>query len=68
MKINFGTDGQPTEPSTSTTATVPIMQNTNVASCPNSCFRPVHMAFDKAGRLFMSSDQSNEIYVLTGPF
>lgn len=64
--VNFA-NGQPTEPSTSTTALVDIMTNQNVGSCPNQCFRPVGVAIDAVGRVFMSSDTTGEIYVLTRP-
>ncbi|KAK4234508.1 L-sorbosone dehydrogenase [Achaetomium macrosporum] len=59
-------DGQPVHDVTSKTAQVPVMENSNVGACPNSCFRPVGLAFDAKGRLFMSSDTSGEIYVIYG--
>lgn len=55
------------EPSTSTTALIDIMTNQNIGSCPNSCFRPVSVAVDAKGRVFMSSDTTGEIYVLQRP-
>jgi hypothetical protein len=64
--VNFA-NGQPVEPSTSTTALIDIMTNQNVGSCPNQCFRPVSVAIDAKGRVFMSSDTTGEIYVLTRP-
>ena len=64
-RIDF-VNGQPKEPSTSTTAAVNIMTNQNNANCPSRCFRPTALAFDSKGRLFMSSDQTNEIYIITG--
>ncbi|KAF2837424.1 soluble quino protein glucose dehydrogenase [Patellaria atrata CBS 101060] len=64
-RIEFSA-GQPREPPTSTTAAVNIMWNANNANCPYRCFRPVGLAFDRTGRLFMTSDQSNEIFVITG--
>lgn len=59
-------DGQPVEPSTSTTAAVNIMQNSNLGSCPNSCFRPTSMAWDSKDRLFMTSDTTGEIFIIGG--
>ncbi len=51
---------------TSKTAQVPVMENSNVGACPNSCFRPVGLDFDAKGRLFVSSDTSGEVYVIYG--
>lgn len=51
---------------TSKTAQIPVMENSNVGACPNSCFRPVGLDFDQKGRLFVSSDTSGEIYVIYG--
>ncbi|KAM7213102.1 soluble quino protein glucose dehydrogenase [Rhypophila decipiens] len=66
MKVEFGADGQPTQPLTSKTAAVTIMENPNTGSCPNGCFRPVGLAFDKKKRLFVSSDATGEIHVIYG--
>jgi hypothetical protein len=63
MKVNFK-NGQPVEPLTSKSASIPVMENANTRSCPSGCFRPVGLAIDKKGRLFVSSDTSGEIYVL----
>ncbi|KAK3381469.1 soluble quino protein glucose/sorbosone dehydrogenase [Podospora didyma] len=57
-------DGEPTEPSNSTTAVIDILTNPNLSACPNGCFRPVGLALDSQGRIFMSSDSTGEIYVL----
>ncbi|KAF2189696.1 soluble quino protein glucose dehydrogenase, partial [Zopfia rhizophila CBS 207.26] len=62
--VKFGSDGQPTEPSTSTSALQPILGNSNTTACPDDCFRPVGLAWDKNGRLYMSSDSTGEIYVI----
>jgi hypothetical protein len=43
--------------------------NANTAACPNRCFRPVNVVFGTAGlssRLFMTSDTTNEIWVIGG--
>ncbi|KAF2018953.1 soluble quino protein glucose dehydrogenase [Aaosphaeria arxii CBS 175.79] len=63
--VKFGSDGQPTEGSTSTSALSPILSNSNTDECPGSCFRPAGLAWDKKGRLYMSSDATGEIYVIT---
>jgi hypothetical protein len=59
--------GEPVEPPTSTTALIDIITNQNVGSCSDKCLRPVSVALDAKGRIFMSSDTTGEIYVLTGP-
>ena len=58
-------NGQPTEPANSTTAATVIVSNQDNSNCPDSCFRPVGLAWDSKGRLFMSSDSTGEIYVIT---
>jgi glucose/arabinose dehydrogenase len=65
MRVDFK-DGQPVHQVTSTTAQIPVMENTNIGACPNNCFRPVGLSFDQKGRLFVSSDTSGEIYVIYG--
>lgn len=40
------------------------MSNPDLAVCPDNCFRPVGLAMDAQGRMFMSSDSTNEIWVL----
>ncbi|KAF2019529.1 soluble quino protein glucose dehydrogenase [Aaosphaeria arxii CBS 175.79] len=58
--------GMPTEPSTSSTAAINVMSNPSNGNCPSKCFRPVDLAFDAKGRLFMTSDSSNEVWVIGG--
>lgn len=58
--------GQPIEPATSTTAAQNIMYNADNEGCPNRCFRPVGLAWDAKGRLFMASDNTNEIWIIGG--
>ena len=58
-------DGEPVAPSNSTTAAVDMVSNADNSACPGGCFRPVGLAFDNKGRLFMSSDATGEIYVIT---
>ena len=58
-------DGEPIEASTSKTAAIDIMANHDVTTCYKSdCFRPVGLAWDSKGRLFMSSDTTGEIYAI----
>ncbi|KAK3081323.1 hypothetical protein LTS18_007966 [Coniosporium uncinatum] len=58
-------DGMPVAPANSTTAENIIMANADNNDCPRGCFRPVGLAWDAQGRLFMSSDSTGEIYVIT---
>ncbi len=60
--------GMPKEPSTSKQAEVIIMSNANATACPSRCFRPVHMAWvpHVDGASILTSDQTGELYVLTG--
>ena len=57
-------NGQPVQPSNSTTAAVDIVSNQDNSVCPGKCFRPVGLAWDSQGRLFMSSDATGEIYMI----
>ncbi|KAI3398362.1 hypothetical protein diail_9454 [Diaporthe ilicicola] len=66
VKVEFGADGQPTQPSTSTNTSTPVLSNTNTANCFSGCVRPVGLAWDPKGNLYMSSDTTNEIYVISG--
>ncbi|KAK7193495.1 nhl repeat-containing protein [Paraphaeosphaeria sporulosa] len=44
-----------------------IMVNANNnAGCPNRCFRPAGLAWSPSGKLFLSSDTTNEIWVIGG--
>jgi len=57
-------NGSPVAASDSTTALTDIFSNQNNSNCPGSCFRPVGLARDGQGRIFMSSDATGEIWVL----
>ncbi|KAF1840651.1 soluble quino protein glucose dehydrogenase [Cucurbitaria berberidis CBS 394.84] len=63
--ISFSANGEPTKPSSSTTALTPIFSNSNTTACPGNCFRPAGLAWDRNGRLYVSSDATGEIYVIT---
>jgi len=58
------TTGEPTADASSTTALSDIMTNPDHTVCPGKCFRPVGLAWDTKGRLWMSSDSTGEIFVL----
>ena len=62
--ISFA-NGGPVAPANSNTSYVDIFANANNTVCPENCFRPVGLAFDSQGRMFVSSDASGEIYVVT---
>ena len=57
-------NGEPVAASDNKTAVVDVFSNSDNSLCPDHCFRPVGIAFDKSGRLFMSSDGTGEIYVV----
>ena len=57
--------GEPLDASDSMTAATDIFSNADNSACPDNCFRPVGLAWDANGRLFMSSDSTGEIYVIT---
>lgn len=62
--ISFA-NGEPVAPANSNTSYIDIFANANNTVCPGNCFRPVGLAFDSQGRMFVSSDASGEIYVVT---
>jgi hypothetical protein len=57
--------GNPVASPDNKTAAVDILANADNSACPENCFRPVGIAFDRQGRLFLSSDTTGEIYVVT---
>ncbi|EPS44452.1 hypothetical protein H072_1549 [Dactylellina haptotyla CBS 200.50] len=62
--IPFGSNNQPVAASDSMSGYQNIMTNPNNNNCPSQCFRPVGLAFDSRGRLFVSSDATGEIYLI----
>lgn len=65
--VEFDGHGTPTAAANSTTAAVDVVSNPDLSKCPDECFRPVGLAWDTQGRLFMSSDSTGEIYMITKP-
>lgn len=63
--VQFNGKGSPIAPPDSREAAVDIVSNPDISACPGRCFRPVGLAWDSQGRLFMSSDSTGEIYVVT---
>lgn len=57
-------DGEPVEPSDSAKAAVDVLWNRELGNCPGACFRPVGLAVDGEGRVFMTSDSTGEIFVV----
>ena len=57
-------NGSPVATASSNTSTTDIFTNVDNSKCPDNCFRPVGLAFDSQGRMFVSSDASGEIYVV----
>lgn len=57
-------NGVPKEASDSRSPTADIMSNPDLSVCPDACFRPVGLAVDSQGRVFVSSDATGEIWVL----
>lgn len=58
-------NGNPVASPENKSAAVDILANADNSACPKRCFRPVGIAFDRYGRLFLSSDATGEIYVVT---
>jgi glucose/arabinose dehydrogenase len=63
--VNFTSAGEPVDQRTSKTAAIDIFGNANDSVCPGDCFRPVAMAVDSQGRIFLSSDSTGEIYLVS---
>ena len=57
-------NGEPVAAPDNKTAASDVFVNVDNSKCPRGCFRPVGIALDRQGRLFMSSDSTGEIYVL----
>lgn len=63
-RIAFGPDGQPQASADSQTSLEDVLANANNTACPSGCFRPVGLAWDTQGRLWMASDATGEVYVI----
>ena len=63
--VEFDGNGSPSAAADSTTAAVDIVSNPDLSECPDNCFRPAGLAWDSQGRLYMSSDSTGEIFVIT---
>jgi len=63
--VAFNENGDPKDSLQSKTAARDIFSNQDNSKCPDDCFRPVGMAIDSQGRIFVSSDASGEIYLIS---
>ncbi|ETI26698.1 hypothetical protein G647_10358 [Cladophialophora carrionii CBS 160.54] len=63
--VAFNATGEPVDELQSRTAARDIFANQDNSRCPGDCFRPVGMAIDSQGRIFVSSDASGEIYLVS---
>ena len=57
-------NGEPIATPQNNTVATEILANADNSVCPKHCLRPVGIAFDSEGRLFVSSDATGEIYVV----
>ena len=57
-------NGEPVAKSDNNTSYTDIFANADNKACPDNCFRPVGIAIDGKGRLFVSSDATGEIYIV----
>ncbi|ODA76348.1 hypothetical protein RJ55_08194 [Drechmeria coniospora] len=65
-RVTFA-DGFPVKAKDSQDAEEKIMWNADETQCPRMCFRPVGLALEPDGkRLFMTSDSTGELFVMTG--
>ncbi|PWI68881.1 hypothetical protein PCL_01266 [Purpureocillium lilacinum] len=63
--VAFNKDtGEPTAAHDSMTAAVDVLSTPGLANCPDGCFRPVGLAWDAKGRLWVTSDSTGEIFIL----
>lgn len=63
--VAFTEDGEPVAEPDSMTAALDIFANEDLSRCPRNCMRLVGMAIDPQGRIFVASDASGEIYLVT---
>lgn len=54
----------PDSPSDSRDAARDVLTTPDLGNCPDECFRPVGLAWDSEGRLWVSSDTTGELFVL----
>ena len=59
------TGPHPAASPSSTTGSSFLVQAANLDTCPGTCIRPVGLAFADDGRLFVSSDSSGELFIIS---
>ncbi|KAG9096403.1 hypothetical protein FS749_008580 [Ceratobasidium sp. UAMH 11750] len=57
-------NSNPAAPYDSTNGFVPVVSAPDLTNCDGTCIRPVSLVWDKQGRLFVSSDETGEIFVI----
>ena len=58
-------NGEPVAPANSNTSYTNVFASADNTACPKNCFTALGMAFVGHGRMFVSSDLSGEIYVMS---
>lgn len=64
-KVEFA-NGNPIKRSHAGDAEEMLMWNADNSDCEKHCFRPVGLLLDTKGRLFMTSDATGELFLVTG--
>lgn len=57
-------DGRPKAAKDATDGFNEILRSPDLSACPRGCFRPVGLAWDANGRLFVASDSTKEVFVV----
>lgn len=63
VRIPWANNG-PRAPSNSRNGYETIVGAPDMSKCPSGCIRPVGLAFDLLGRLFVASDETGEVFVV----
>jgi len=66
VRVPFS-NGLPTAPANSNSGYQFILQAPDLNRCTTACVRPVGLAFDPRGRLFVSSDATGEVFIVGPP-
>ncbi|TQV98752.1 hypothetical protein V2A60_007545 [Cordyceps javanica] len=64
-RVSFA-NGNPVKRAQEADAEEMLLWNSNNADCRRNCFRPVGLLLDKQSRLFMTSDATGELFLVTG--
>lgn len=63
--VAFKQNGEPVDVLQSQTAARDVFANQDNSKCPDDCFRPAGMVIDSQGRIYVSSDASGEVYLVS---